>query len=282
MSALPLDERAYQSARLSPDGRRIAVLVRERGFGSIWIYDTTRDTFTRLTTKEESVGSPLWSPDSRRLVFWSELHKGLFTIAVDGSDRSDRLTGSDVGTLYPSAWSPDGATIAFISPAPSLSLLAVLARPPYTVRQLATGAGAQVEGSFSPDGRWLTHISSERGVPEVVVGPAAGGRQWPIAPAGRWPTWTPDGRGVMYVDNGAIYRVEIESSSGEPIGRPAKVVELPRSTTTGGAIEMSSDGRRFLMIERVANDDRPAEIRVVQNWIAEVRAKMSAAAAASK
>jgi hypothetical protein len=134
---------------------------------------------------------------------------------------------------------------------------------------------------FSPNGRWLAHISFERGVPEVVVGPAAGGRQWPIAPAGRWPTWTPDGRGVMYVDNGVIYRVAIDSATGEPIGRPAKVVELPRSTTTGGAIEMSPDGR-FLMIERVAGDDRPAEIRVVQNWIAEVRAKMSAAAAASK
>jgi serine/threonine-protein kinase len=196
MSALPLDERAYQTAGLSPDGRRIAVLIRERGFGSIWIYDTTRDTFTRLTTKEESVGSPVWSPDSRRLVFWSDLHKGLFTIAVDGSDRSDRLTGSDVGTLYPSAWSPDGATIAFISSAPSLSLLAMLARPPYTVRQLATGPGAQVEGTFSPDGRWLAHISSERGVPEVVVGPAAGGRQWPIAPAGRWPNFDQGPRSV--------------------------------------------------------------------------------------
>ena len=134
---------------------------------------------------------------------------------------------------------------------------------------------------FSPNGRWLAHISFERGVPEVVVGPAGGGRQWPIAPTGRWPTWTSDGRGVMYVDNGAIYRVAIDSATGEPTGRPAKVVQIPRSTTTGGAIEMSPDGR-FLMIERVAGDDRPAEIRVVQNWIEEVRTKMAGAPAASK
>jgi hypothetical protein len=36
------------------------------------------------------------------------------------------------------------------------------------------------------------------------------------------------------------------------------------------------------MIERVTGDDRPAEIRVVQNWIEEVRTKMAGASAASK
>jgi hypothetical protein len=55
-------------------------------------------------------------------------------------------------------------------------------------------------------------VASDGGVPEVVVGPAAGGgRQWPIAPSGRYPTWTPDGRAVLYIEGGAIYRVGIES-----------------------------------------------------------------------
>jgi Tol biopolymer transport system component len=207
-------------------------------------------------------------------MFWSERDKGLFTIAADGSDRSDRLAASDNGVLYPSAWSPDGATIAFISSAPSLNLFAVPARPPYVVRPLATGSGAQVEATFSPDGRWLAHISFDGRVPEIVVGPVAGGRQWPIAPTGREPAWMPDGRGVLYRDGGAIYRVAMESATGMPIGRPTMVLQIP-SSLTSGTIEMSPDGRRFLMIERLSNDDRHPEVRVVQNWIGEVRSAMA-------
>ena len=68
-------------ARLSigpsfPDGRRIAVLVRERGFGSIWIYDDAR--YLHPPDHERGVCRSLVSPDSRRLVFWSDQHKGLF------------------------------------------------------------------------------------------------------------------------------------------------------------------------------------------------------------
>jgi eukaryotic-like serine/threonine-protein kinase len=209
-SALPLDAKSYENARLSPDGRRVAVTIQERDVRSIWVYDTARDTFTRVTPQEEAVDDPVWSPDGRRIVFWSRSEKGLFTIAADGSDRSERLTTSDAGTLYPSAWSPDGATIAFVQERPSLNLLGVSVRPPHAVRPLAVGAGAQVEGTFSPDGRWLAHIAvaHDGDVPEVVVGPAAtAGRQWPIAPSGRYPTWTPDGRSVLYIDGGAIYRV---------------------------------------------------------------------------
>ena len=39
----------------------------------------------------------------------------------------------------------------------------------------------------------------------------------------------------------------------------------------------SSDGKRFLMLERVDSDDAPSEIRVVLNWLDEVRTKMAAA-----
>ena len=45
---------------------------------------------------------------------------------------------------------------------------------------------------------------------------------------------------------------------------------------------MSPDGRRFLMIERLNNDDRQTEMRVVQNWIGEVRAAMADAPPVTK
>jgi hypothetical protein len=40
---------AYQSLRLSPDGKRIALVIREGANLDIWVYDPERDATTRLT-----------------------------------------------------------------------------------------------------------------------------------------------------------------------------------------------------------------------------------------
>jgi Tol biopolymer transport system component len=279
-SILPLDPRVYEQARLSPDGQRIAVLVRERGSSGLWVYDVARDAFTRLTAREESVDSPIWSPDGRRLVFWSDNDRGLFTIAVDGSNRSERLATVETGSLYPTAWSPDGAVIAFIQERPSLNSFTVSIQPPHVVKPLATGTGAHVEARYSPNGRWLAHIAFDGGTPEVVVGPAEGRRWWPIAPTGRYPAWTSDSRGVLYVESNAIYRVTIDPDTGVPLGKPTKVLDLPPAIA-GRPIELSPDGRRYLMLQRIDANNRRVEIRAVLNFTEEVRAKMAGAAPAS-
>ena len=55
-----------------------------------------------------------YSPDGRRLVFFSERDgiPSLYSIAADGTDLR-RLTTE--GTSYEAAWSPDGTRIAFYS-----------------------------------------------------------------------------------------------------------------------------------------------------------------------
>ncbi|HEY2435065.1 MAG TPA: protein kinase [Vicinamibacterales bacterium] len=272
--ALPLEPKPYRAAHVSPDGHRIALSILDHGVSGLWVFDTTNDGFTRVTPREESVDDFAWSPDGRRLVFWSNAQKGLFTIAADGGDRSEKLAGTDSGRFYPTAWSPDGRTIAYIQEYPTLSLFGVSTAPPHAVRPLASGVGAQVEATFSPNGKWITHIDFEGGTPEIVVGPAGDAtRSWPIAPSGRHPTWTADGRGVQYLDGPSISRIAINPDSGMPVGRPVKVVDLPR-TSRNRSIEMSTDGR-FLILERVDEAAGPSEIRVVLNWIQTVRTKLA-------
>jgi serine/threonine-protein kinase len=75
--------RRYVLPRLSPDGRRIVV-----GEGGIlWMQDTGRAAFTRLTS-EESIGNswPAWTPDGRRVVF--RTLTGLRWIDADGAGQS--------------------------------------------------------------------------------------------------------------------------------------------------------------------------------------------------
>src|SRR5262249_46032755 len=117
---LPAAPHAYQWPRISPDGRRMAVVIAEQET-QIWLYDTSRDTLTRLTF-EGIANNPLWSPDGRRIAFSSN-RAGLSSVfwqAADGSGRAERLTTSDyLGA--PNSFSPDGSLMAFVDTRPETS-----------------------------------------------------------------------------------------------------------------------------------------------------------------
>jgi hypothetical protein len=97
-----------------------------------------------------------------------------------------------------------------------------------------------------------------------------------VAPSGRNPVWNPNGREVLFVENDAIHAIAIDPASGLPVGRVTKVIDLPAGTG-GGPPQMSPDGRRFLMLERVDQDAPEPEIRVILNWFEDVRMKMTEA-----
>ena len=82
---------AYQSARLSPDGQRLAISTTD-----LWVYEWQRDTMTRLTFGG-SLGSnsapAVWSPDGRYLIF-RKSGEGLFWTRSDGAGKPQLLVQS--------------------------------------------------------------------------------------------------------------------------------------------------------------------------------------------
>jgi serine/threonine-protein kinase len=274
-AALPLEPRGYTDARLSPDGRRVAVTIAERDTVGIWTYDLVQDTFTRLLPREERVDSPVWSPDSRRIAFWSGTDPGIYTVAVDGSDRSTRLATAESGRLYPNAWASDGRSIAFIRERPQLTLQAVATTAPHDVRPMGPGSGADVEASYSPDGRWIAHAAFTGKVPEIVVGPADNAeRRWPVADRGRHPAWSADGRELLFYEAAAIQAVPIDPATGRATGRARKIVDVPPQLSVD-TVEQTSNGERFLVRERVDDEASRTEIRIVLNWLEELRTKLT-------
>ena len=81
-------------ARLSPDGTRVALEIRDRE-NDIWLWDFARGTLDRLTMDPGTDQAPVWTPDGLRVIFTSEAGGGpgsLFWQTIDGSGKPERLT----------------------------------------------------------------------------------------------------------------------------------------------------------------------------------------------
>ena len=107
---LPAPPQAYEIVRVSPDGRRVAVELDEQ----FWLYDLARDALTRFTFEGNRNQNPLWTPDGKRIAFFStkEGTENLFWQMADGSGGLERLSTSQYVQI-PRSWSPDGQLLAF-------------------------------------------------------------------------------------------------------------------------------------------------------------------------
>ncbi len=115
---------------------------------------------------------------------------------------------------------------------------------------------------MSPDGRGLAYQSDESGRFEVYVQPFPElGAKWQISTdGGQDPVWNPNGRELFYCEGDKMMAVSIETAPELTAGKPQFLFE--------GAFQqrydVSRDGQRFLMVERVTQE--VTEINVVFNW----------------
>ena len=101
----PAGGRLEWSEPISPDGRMLALIAATDGKSQIWIRPIDAGTARPLPGTEDATRS-FWSPDSRRLAFFSG--GDLKEVGVDGSGL--RLIAR--GPLRDGAWSGDGVILA--------------------------------------------------------------------------------------------------------------------------------------------------------------------------
>src|SRR5947208_14197060 len=101
-------------AALSPDGRRVALVLSKGGSPDIYVCDADTGNLKQLTKTKEAESSPCWAPDGRWICF-SSRHEGksaLFLISPEGSSKRRLSTDGAINCTEPD-WSPDGKTIVF-------------------------------------------------------------------------------------------------------------------------------------------------------------------------
>ena len=287
--------RSYAFPRLSPDGKRVALDIRDQE-NDVWIWDLERETLTRLTTNTGADAWPIWTPDGTHIVFASSrdgLGPNLFLQRADFTGVAERLTSSDV-PQNPHSFSPDGKALIVQATTPGnsvdLSLMAtdaLLSGKPTTgkvdTQPLIQTPAAEVAGEISPDGRWIAYYSNGSTINEVYVRAfpnVDSGGQWQISQAGGTrPAWSRNGRELFYLDlNGAMWVVPVQTKPTFSAGKPKKLFDATWWTAQSGrTYDVTADGQRFLAIKDPSTDSENTPTQtftVVVNWVEELKRRL--------
>jgi len=282
--------RAYVSPRLSPDGTRVAVDIRDQG-SDIWVWDFARENLTRVTLDPGIDQAPVWTPNGRRLVFSSQIGGSpgaLFWQAADGSGTAEPLTqGSSVER--PSQVSFDGtATRVLFSGAGASNtgdIRMLTVEKGHSVQSLLDTPSMEQNGAISPDGQWLAYESNDLG-PQTHIAvfvrpfPEVTKEKYLVSTdGGTQPLWARNGRELFYLaPNGALMSVRVEPGARWTTGTPARLIDGRYYRGAGNSYpqtyDVSLDGKRFLMVKEAGDPNQPpppARIVVVQNWFEDLK-----------
>lgn len=196
--------RIPQSPRLSPDGKRIAYLVRENNFEQsaesteLWWVEVEARRTRRLTFDPAGASQPQWSPDGRWLAFLAARDTGasarrpqVWVLPTDGGE-AFALTRAPEGVTY-FRWAADSKAIFYLArePQPAAAALEQRAREQKRDVRIVDAERFRREiwrigledrrserlwpgdpgvDSFepSPDGRWLVFHTNYEGTPAAT------------------------------------------------------------------------------------------------------------------
>jgi Tol biopolymer transport system component/DNA-binding winged helix-turn-helix (wHTH) protein len=273
--------------RLSPDGRWLAAAPFDvdQGVPEIWLYDTTSGAGRKVITGPAISHLPVWSPDSRRLVYLSDRNwPRLALFSLDGTPDKGPLP--DTGFMAPTDWSADSRFILYNNSA----LPAVTHDFPSDVFAIDMGRNRKVipllttpfyenNAVFSPDGKWLAFLSDESGQAEIYMQAldrsndslrVTGERFLISRQGGQCLRWRKDGQELYYLgSDGRVYAVKVNFRAGTVNARrpePLFTIDAEARATNHSVVsfDVSADGSRFV-IPSMTPGERSALV-VLQDW----------------
>ncbi len=285
---------SYDEIRLSPDGKRLAIVKDVAASPDIWVYDLERGTMTRLTFGGANE-LPVWSLSGRYLAYESGRGFGVWWIGGDGSEEPRRLIQTN---SLVSATSFSATHIAFEQTTPA-SDTDIWTAPIHgsdtgdlkvgTPEAFLRTTAIEGDAVFSPDGQWLAYTSDESGANQVYVRPFRPDISSQLESkiqisiqGGSCPMWSPNGHELYYVSNDrrimtVAYVTHSDSFLAEkPVVWSQFQVEAPVTTpefTARGSVDPAPDGKRFAVLvpANTGASKPPTNVNMLLNFFDELQ-----------
>jgi Tol biopolymer transport system component len=174
----------------------------------VYLYDLSagaaRPVLERKSPEEHFSGAII-SPDGRRVAYGFYVSGApaspdeIRVVDIDGSHNRTLVAGN-FGP--PKAWSPDGKQLLVARSTASVGQPDRVLVSTEDGHTTVIGKGRFGEASFSPDGRQIAGTSFSPNRNDIFVQPVSGGPDVLVVQnAGIDPTWTPDGRRILFVSD---------------------------------------------------------------------------------
>jgi serine/threonine protein kinase/Tol biopolymer transport system component len=259
---------------LSPSGQHVALVRTVEGNIDIWLLDLVRGGLTRFTSDPATDTAPVWSPDGNQITFSSSRN------AADNLYVKPANLGHDEDLLLetPNAkYAQDSSKNGFllyseVNPKTGRDLWAV----PTTGTDRKSIAVAntpfeEMNGQFSPDGRWVAYQTSESGQFQIVVQsfPEPTGKWQVSTNGGSQPRWRADGNELYFIAPDGKMMAAAISSSGSNFSAALPVALFSTTLAPGAGVNkqeyiVSRDGRFLLDEQKDVSINNP--ITLILNW----------------
>lgn len=126
---------------------------------------------------------------------------------------------------------------------------------------------------FSPDGNAIAYLSDESNKWNIWVTtyPKPGPHCQVSKTGGMDPTWSPDGRKIMYQWGPAMFVVDVLSVPDCQVGEPTRLFKGAFTDRPGFGHDTTSDGKKFLMLEDQVSFTPSTSLNVITNLASEVQ-----------
>lgn len=255
----------FVSVSLSPDDRRLATSEVAQGVYTIDVHDLERGTRDRLPLAG-SCSRPIWHSDGKR-IFYMGMRKGDFDAFIahaDGTNEETLLDGSADEEITARFGSEDSILVSIGEASGSVKTVVVEAKT-RTRRDLVAVPPEATDISVSPDGKHLAYVRQIDGRDEVYVqrSDGSGSRLRVSTKGGTQPLFSPVTNELFFLRDHTIVAVGFDVKDDALTARREVDLftddSLVRGSDNWG---IARDGKRFLMMKRVANAKANIEVVV--------------------
>ena len=175
------------SARFSPDGRQVAMVLSGEGETEIYTSNAYGRGVTRRTHSDTTKASPCWSPDGSRIIFTMEPGPQLYVMSASGGT-PQRVSFDTSRYCAEPDWSRASPNkVVFTMGVGRNYQIGVLDLSTRHAEQVSKAPFDGIEPSWLPDGRHVVYTARTGSTSRICILDTETGKSTPVSPTGFGP-----------------------------------------------------------------------------------------------